>query len=179
MGVVRKPHVQTVRLTTEQNDLAKRRLEAERLTWQKVLSAAINAYIRGDFRVNLRGEYRVQTSEASGALAFGDDDEALGLEELQELDLPLEDDEDILTTRDLAEKAEEVTGRKVPLTLLRRLVRTRWPQEESPGPGTRYRWRANDPVIWEIIEAIGEGAIDQLRYESYERYSKGAQEAER
>lgn len=169
---VRKPHVQTVRLTREQNDLGRKRLEAERLTWQKLFSAATNAYIRGDFRVNARGEYQLAPTDSAGALAFTEEDDALGLEDLVERDIPLSEDERMIGTRQLAEKAEEITGRRVPLTLLRRLVRTRWPQEQNPGPGTRYRWHEDDPQVWEIIEAIGDGAIDALRYETYERHAE-------
>ena len=169
---VSKPHVQTVRLTPEQHTLARKRLETERLTWQKLLSAAVNAYVRGEFRVNARGRYYFGSSQSGEALAFEDSDDAVGLEDLQEVDIPLSDDEATLGTRELAEKAEQMTGRRVPLTLLRRLVRTRWPQEESPGPGTRYRWREDDPQVWEIIDAIGKGAIDELRYEAYERHAE-------
>ena len=48
-----------VRLTPKQFELARRRLYAEHLSWQTVLSASVNAFILGDLAIEPSGHYRV------------------------------------------------------------------------------------------------------------------------
>lgn len=174
MASVRRPRTQTVRLTEEQQRLLRVRLANERgITVQKVLTAAVNAYIRGDFRVNARGEYEIgeapEGQRAQDVISFDDDEEALDLDDLDNLlitdstsRLP-EEKPQVLGTREIAELAERETGRSVPLVLLRRLLRERYPKPEGAHAQSRYRWPEDDPRVDEIIRLIGEGALDELR----------------
>lgn len=161
---MKRPHTATVRLTESQYALAKEKFARDRgMSWQKLLTAAVNAYVQGDFIVKPDGTYTI--SEPS-AISYGDDDDAVDLADLLE---PHEgrpygsQKSETIGTRELAKLAERRTGRRVAIPVLRRLVRERFPQEENPGPGTRYRWETTDPEVDEIIEAIGAGALDELR----------------
>lgn len=168
----RRPHTATVRLTEAQYALAKERFVSDRgMSWQKLLTAAVNAYLRGDFTVNPDGSYNV---EPPGAISYVDDEEAVALEDLEDhtgrsygTSKPR-----TLGTRELAELAEKRTGRRVQVAILRRLVRERFPQEENPGAGTRYHWREDDPDIVRIIDAIAAGALEEIA-------RRGVSEAER
>jgi hypothetical protein len=168
----KRPHVATVRLTEGQHTLAKEKFARDRgMTMQKLLAAAINAYVRGDFQVHPDGSYSIGDP---GAISFVDDDEAVDLTELEDYAGRPHGSQKptYLGTRQLAEQAEEETGRRVPVHLLRRLVRERFPQEQPPGPGTRYRWEPDHPDVAKIIEAVREGAIDELRRTGIETASR-------
>lgn len=169
-----RPHTQTVRLTEEQHRLFRVRLANEPgLTVQKVLTAAVNAYVRGDFRVNARGEYEIGPAPAGHAAAdvisFDDDEEALDLDDLDNLLVAdngnsySDPDPKFLGTREIAERAEEQTGRAVPVPLLRRLLRERYPKPAGAHAQARYRWPEDDHRIAEIIQLIADGALDELR----------------
>lgn len=168
MGLER-PHTATVRLTSEQFELAKERFDRHPgMSWQKLYAAATNAFIRGDLEIHPDGSYTVGEPDV---FSYEDDAEALSLDDLDELD---EVERVSYDTRALAKKAEDVTGRRVPLSLLRRLVRERFPLVENPGPGTRYRWPADHPDIPRIIEAIGDGVLDELRANVNSSFGSGA-----
>lgn len=174
MPSVPRPRTQTVRLTEEQHQLLHARLDAEPgRTIQKVLAAAVNAYVRGDFRVNARGEYEIgpapKGKRAEDVISFEDDGEALDLDDLDSLlvtdsgHAAPDPTPRMLGTREIAELAEEHTGRAVPVPLLRRLLRERWPKPEGSHAQTRYRWPEDDPRIWEIVQLVSDGALDELR----------------
>lgn len=161
-----RPHTATVKLTAEQYQLAKGRFQrTPGMTWQKLFAAATNAFIRGDLEIHPDGSYTVGQPDV---ISFGDDADAVELDDIED-----ETDPDVLTTRDLADKAERETGRRVSLTLLRRLIRERFPLVENPGPGTRYRWAADHPDVERIIDAIANGALDEIRANVNRTFSKG------
>lgn len=146
------------RLTEGQYALLKKRVEAERhMTIQKLIAAAVNAYLREDFVVHPDGSYTVGTE----ALIYeGEDDEALDLDEF-EVD-PLESDEvEWWGTKDLAAYAERVTGRNVNMKMLYDLIKERAPQEIPRG--ARYAWRTNDPDLKLLVEYIRDGELERIR----------------
>lgn len=54
-----RPHRVSTQITSQQYNLARRRMYAEGQNWQKVLNALINAYIIGDVTVTDGGRYQV------------------------------------------------------------------------------------------------------------------------
>lgn len=166
-----KPHVATVKLTEQQFRLARTRIEHEHLSWQRVLSAAVDAYIVGELKVTPVGNWSV-SDEGDEVLSFVDGDaDALDLDDLVGL-VPAEGQGDrpygqqvpeTIGTRELAERAEAKTGRRVSIHMLRSLLRERFP-EARPEGSTQYRWDEDDPQIGEIIQAIADGALDEIRH---------------
>lgn len=183
-----RPHTQTVRLTESQHVLTRRRMVEEGMSWQRLLSACVNAYARDELHVGPSGDLslgalressstRSARAEAGPTVTTGDDPDAIDLDDL--MDLPDEGDPPALPdehgrpygsqeprtigTRELANLAEERTGRRVNLVLLRELVRERYPQDAEPGPSTRYRWDIEDPQVEQIIDDIGQGALNEIR----------------
>lgn len=162
MRKVHRPHGVACRLTSEQFELLKTKMirDGQGLTIQKLLVAAVNAYIRGDFEVHPDGSY---TLGEAAIITFGDDADGLDLDDLED-DGP-DPDLEVWGTAELVKHAEITTGRRVNRQLLRHLLRERFPQEDGPsGPtGKRYRWKVGDPQIHEITDAIAAGALDELR----------------
>lgn len=160
--MTKRPHTATVRLTENQHRLAKERFAREPgMTFQKLLTAAVNAYVHGDFRVLPNGTY---TIESPGAISFEDDGEAedlLGLDAHEGRPSGRQTTE-VWGTRQLAEFAEQTTGRRVSLQLLRALLRERFPQG-SDGPGTRYRWVAHSDEAMAVVNAIADGALEEMK----------------
>lgn len=183
MGAPRR-HTQTVRLTEAQHVLVKRRFADEPgMTWQKLLTCAVNAYARDELHVSTGGVVslggpRESSEHGAPAISFGEDPEAMTLDELGDLtEADLEGDdlpepasrpygsqaEETIGTRELATLAEERTGRRVNIKLLRQLVRERFAPEGEAGPGVRYRWAPDDPQLDEIMQAIAAGDLVELR----------------
>lgn len=175
-------HTQTVRLTEGQHVLARSRMAQEPgMSWQKLLTATVNAYANQELHVSPTGALTIgapresaEDAPAGGSPFCADDDpEAVDLDDLDEGEGPGSlpaatsrpygtQTERTLGTRELAALAEEQTGRAVNLKLLRQLIRERFHEGET-GPATRYRWVEGDPLIERIIQAIGQGALDELR----------------
>lgn len=159
-----RPHVATVRLTESQYRLARERFARDRtgMSWQKLLTAAVNAYVRGDFQVNPDGTY---TIGEPGVISYEDDADAVDLDDLApHAGRSRKPKAVVLGTRDVAERAERETGRRVPLPLLRALLRERFPDAgQGSGAGRRYRWKPGDPEVDEIVKLIGEGVLEELR----------------
>ena len=148
------------RLTEAQYLLLKKKVEDEPgMTIQKLVTTAVNAYIRGDFSIRPDGSYYIANPE----LIFeGDDAEAVDLDDL--VGDPFESDRvETWGTRQIADYAERVTGRKVSIEMLRELIRQRYPQEISPGG--RYLWETNDPTLREMLDEIEDGALERIRDE--------------
>jgi len=155
MPTPKRPHVQTVRLTTNQRDLLKLRAsETPGLSIQKVLTTAVSAFIRGDFVVRADGSY---TLRESGVISFEDDADAVDLTSLGE------SEPEVWGTREIAEHAARMTGRRVSIHLLRVLLREEFPKPEGAGKQARYRFSSDSPEVTQIIKRVGEGALDAIR----------------
>lgn len=153
----KRPHVQSVRLTTSQYELLKLRIaQTPGVTIQKVLAVAVNAYIRSDFDVHADGSY---TLAEPGIISEVDDADALDLTSLDEAD----DGPEVWGTRELAEHAAKVTGHSVSVHLLRELLREEYPKPEGATVQARYRFQSDDPAVQEIIGRIREGVLDEIR----------------
>lgn len=158
MTAVDRPRSVLARITEGQYLLLKKKVEATpHMTTQRLLTAAINAYIRGDFIVYPDGSYTVGTE----ALIFeGDDDEALDIDMFAED--PLESD-DVQTwgTRELIDYTERMTGKSINKRMLLVLLGEKYPQEFPRGG--RYQWQTDDPTVREIVEDIRGGALERIR----------------
>jgi hypothetical protein len=159
MARLQRPHTATVRLTDAQHELLRMKVASTPgLSLQKVLSVAVNAFVRGDLVIRADGSYTI--AEPS-AIAFTDDAEAVDLDDLEGEASPASPE--TWGTRDLAAHAERATGRRVSLQLLRQLLREEFPKPEGAGHATRYRWMAGDAQIEQIVQRIREGALDEIR----------------
>lgn len=162
-----RPFTQTVRLTEAQVVLAKERFAHERgMTWQKLLVAAVNAWLRGQLVVHADGSTE-WNSAGSNVVSYLDDDEAVSLDDLE--DYPGREHASPPPkrwgTRQLADLAELTTGRRVKLDPLRRLIRTDFPQARREDE-RYYVWGGpDDPQVVEIIRAIAAGRLDEISRE--------------
>lgn len=154
-----RPHSVMGRITDMQYILLKDKVEHQRhMSIQKLVIAAVNAYIRGDFEVHPDGSYTVGNPSA---IYEGEDGEALDLDDAVSDPLASELVEKWGTAQ-LAGYAERVTGRRVSRKMLLELIREKYPQEGITR-GKRYYWFTNDPELRVIIEDIANGALEEIR----------------
>lgn len=181
MASVPRPHTATVRLTEAQHILARQRFALEHgMTWQKLLTSAVNAYLRGEFRVAPDGTYswhpggfeEEPAPPPSSVITAGEEDDAVSLDDLE--DYPGRETgppPEVFGTRKLKALAEQVTGRTVHPHLLRRLIRERFRPEGAQGG--HYTWTGpGDPEVQAIIDAIAEGGLDEVRSKGISRASR-------
>ena len=162
----------SVKLTEDQYNLARRKLFVEHITWQAMLSAVINAYIVGDLSVLENGRYHLAPPSSYKPVV-----------RIEGSDVDIEPDwavnerpqvgyrnhaqapkrAKVWGTRELAHHLREVTGRRVSLQTLRKLLDSLDIPKTETG-----RWKfpkeADDPHIPKIIEAIQMGEYDRLLY---------------
>lgn len=176
-------HTSTVRLTDRQWKLAKRKMADDQLTWQAILSAAVNAYILGHFGVTPSGRYTVWPpgSEAP-AVEDPDGDGTVDLAELWQGAPPQgnprphssQDDPQQRQwgtggrrwgTRELAAHLRYETGRRVNLTVLRKLLRRHFSDVKDG-----HRWKFDgpgDPTVARCVDLVADGELDRVATESY------------
>lgn len=167
MAPVDRPHNIVGRLTASQYRLLKDKIERERhMSIQKLISACVNAYVRGDFVVTKSGGYTIGDPSA---VSEGDDPDAIDLDSIHAPDPdPFNDEAPVARwgTSDVASYVEKRTGRRVSKQLLRVLIRERYPQpdmDDLEGPARRYYWMTNDPTLKDIINDVVAGALEEIR----------------
>lgn len=159
-----------VMLTMDQYNLARRKLFVEHMSWQRVFSALINAYIVGDVSVLENGRYHLAPPSGYKPVV-----------KIEGSDVDIEPDwgvnerpqvgyrnpnqapkrAKVWGTRELAHHLRSVTGRRISIPLLRKLLQALDVPKTDTG-----RWKfpkeEDDPHIPKIIEAIEEGVYDEL-----------------
>lgn len=162
----RRPHRVSVNLTTESYQLAKRRFVAEHGNFQRVLNAAISAYIMGELRVHPDGTYAVVPDGDDALVWEADDPEAadvldldsqMAANGLEEMSKP-----SVLGIRDLCEYVEEHTGRRATPSMLRFLLKELAPDYRDH-PKQQWRIPIEDPLLGEVIEAVAAGRLTEIR----------------
>ena len=166
----------TVQLTPTQRSLARRRIFAEDLSWQKVLNALMNAYITGDITVTKNGRYQMAPPQGSIPVIHVPKGG-----ELVEIDVdwgthdsrpqvganhkaPKGNRSTLAPTqwgtRELATYLQKETGRLIRSASLRNLLRT---IEIPKADGNRWLFEGEkDPFLPEILEAFQDGTYDLL-----------------
>lgn len=162
----RRPHRVSVNLTPESYALARRRFVAEYGNWQRLLNAAVSAYVMGELRVHPDGTYAVVPG-GDDALAWeADDPEAVDV-----LDLDSQMDANgwaevqkpaVLGIRDICEHAEEATGRKANPAMMRYLLKELAPDYRDH-PKQQWRVPVEDPLLAEVVEAVAAGRLTEIR----------------
>lgn len=167
-----RPHRVNVRLTPESFTLARRRFVAEHGNWQRLLNAAVSAYVMGELRVNPDGSYYVVPGGDEAVVHEGDDQEAVDILDLdsqllpngfEELDKP-----DVLDVRDIARYAEERTGRRVSVSMLRLLLKELAPDYRS-NPNAAWRVPVDDPLLDRVAAAVADGKLKEIRDKRFKR----------
>lgn len=180
-----KKHRVSVHMTKDQFNLARRRLFVEDLSWQTVLNSLINAYIMGDISITSQGRYHISPPKSSIPVI-----QIEGIKDTVEIEpdwgkarhRPQAGDSKQTPrskpkwgSKELAQHLRSVTGRRVSIQNLRKLLRTL--EIEKKG---NSRW-VFDPdedseTIAVIQEAIEDGVYDRLVREGTEEAQKKQQE---
>lgn len=156
-------------LTEDQYSMVRRKLFVEGLSWQKVISALINAYIMGDISVTTSGRYKL--SPPSGyipVIRIPDGVDEVEIEPDWGVNNPRPQmgstsdhawDEEIWKTRELVQYVREITGRRISIILLRELLN----HLDIPKANTQWKFTGpEDKYVTQVIEAIEEGLYDEL-----------------
>lgn len=167
-----RPHRVATQLTDQQYNLARRRLFAEKQTWQKVLNALVNAYITGDITVTEAGRYHLSTPKGKPVVIQvpkGADlievDVDWGTKDRRPqvgADSPSQKPKVLSAwgTKDLLFHLRSVTGRRITMQSLRYLLRI---MEIEKDGNNRWEFKGpEDERVTEVEEAIYSGLYDEL-----------------
>lgn len=172
----------TLKVTDRQFQSMKRKMAIEGLTWQKVLNAAVNAYLLGDMEVMASGKYRTRTPRNTMPQLYDETDaEVIDINDLRSRGKGGRTDTVHTTGRGMQRKKgrrltgwgvpelavwlRETTGRRVQLQKLRKLLRKMEVPKEENG-----RWRfegEDDEWVGKVREAVENGELDQFTLDGY------------
>ena len=175
----KKYHTVPVKLSTDQYNLARRRMFAEDMSWQEVLVPLLNAYIMGDVTVTRQGRYYLHPPrdgipiieipkkedkvELEPDWNIGENRPQVSADKPQQKPRNLKD----WGTRQVAVYLREETGRKISIPVLRQLLSL----YEIP-KGNNSRWSftgGDDPHVQTLKQAIEDGTYDTLLREGTQR----------
>ncbi len=169
-----------VRISTDQYSLARRRMWVENITWTKLISALLNAFITGDITVTKEGRYHMSAPLSSvPVLSVPKGGEEVELEPDWNIrgqirpqvgaHEPKQKPRNLKNwgTREVAIYLREDTGRRISIPVLRELLSV---LDIPKGSNSRWSFRGpDDPAIQSIKEAIEEGIYDELLYEGLKK----------
>lgn len=168
------------RLTEDQFGLARRKLFVESLSWQRVISALVNAYIMGDISVTPSGRYVLAPPTGYiPVVKVSEDEDAVEIEPDWGVNNPRPQmgatyepkQGEYWGTKELAEYLRVETSRRLSVNSVRKLLRhLNIPKENN-------RWvfiGPEDIYIDQIKEAIQNGTYDDLIRESTKEANKMA-----
>lgn len=169
-------HTCTVKLTDRQFTAAKKRMAVEGVSWQKVLSAAINAYIIGDLRVTPEGRYTVLEPRIRTPRIMDEDSgEAVDIRELKRDKSGRVHSKQGTRQRMRGRRQEGwgvgelviwlrlQTGRKVQAQKLRKMLKA---MEVPKAENGRWMFEGeDDPVVIDVLKRVVKGELDNYGLE--------------